>query len=123
MGIEAKPTDPLKPLAKAELFTARGSPTVDLGSIQALLVEAPELPQAEQLARLAMTRGAIEPPLIYQARPTMPLGSAPRRGKTRPIEGEPAADALRIAFEPFVKIDDGPGAEALYLQAVPTLSY
>ena len=44
LGIEAKPADPLKPLAKAELFTARGSPTVDLGSIQALLVEAPELP-------------------------------------------------------------------------------
>ena len=61
--------------------------------------------------------------MIYRARAVVPLGSAPRRGKTRQIEGEPAADALRIAFEPFVKIDDGPGAEALYLQAVPTLSY
>ena len=123
LGIEAMPADPLKPLAKAELFTARGSPTVELAAISALLAEAPELPQADQLARLAMTRGAIEPLLIYQTRPTVPLGSAPRRGKTRPIEGEPAADVLRIAFEPFVKIDDGPGAEALYLQAMPTLSY
>ena len=64
LGIAAMPADPLKPLAKAELFTARGSPTVDLASIQALLAEAPELPQAEQLARLAMTRGALQPPLV-----------------------------------------------------------
>ena len=62
------PADLLKPLAKAELFTRQGSPAVDLRSIQALLAEAPELPQAEQLARLAMTRGAIEPPLVYRAR-------------------------------------------------------
>ncbi|HTG63525.1 MAG TPA: lytic transglycosylase domain-containing protein [Sphingomicrobium sp.] len=123
LGIEAMPADPLKPLARAELFTARGSPAVDLPSIQALLAEAPELPQAEQLVRLAMTRGAIEPPAVYRARAVVPLGTAPRRGKTRPIEGEPAADELRLALEPLVRVDDGPGAEALYLQAAPTLSY
>ena len=123
LGIEVMPADPLKPLAKAQLFTARGSPTVDLQSIQALLAEAPELPQAEQLARLAVTRGAVEPPAVYRARAVVPLGTAPRRGKTRPIEGEPAADELRLALEPFVKVDDGPGAEALYLQASPALSY
>ena len=123
LGIEVMPADPLKPLAKAQLFTARGSPTVDLQSIQVLLAEAPELPQAEQLARLAVTRGAVEPPAVYRARAVVPLGTAPRRGKTRPIEGEPAADELRLALEPFVKVDDGPGAEALYLQASPALSY
>jgi len=123
LGIEAMPSGPLKPLAKAKLFTARGSPAVDLQSIQALLAEAPELPQAEQLARLAVARGALQPPLIYRARAVVPLGSSPRRGKTRPVEGEPAADALRLALEPMVKVDDGAGAEALYLQAVPTLSY
>ena len=123
LGIAAMPDNSLKPLAKAELFTARGSPAVDLASIQALLAEAPELPRAEQLARLAVTRGALQPPLVYRARPVVSLGTAPRRGKTRQIEGEPAADALRLALEPFVKVDDGPGAEALYLQAVPTLSY
>jgi len=123
LGIEALPDDPLKPLAKADLMTAKGSPKVELGPILALLAEAPELPQAEQLARMAISRGAIESPAIYWPRPTISLGSAPRRGKTRPVEGEPAADALRLAFEPYVKVDDGPGAEALYLQAMPTLSY
>ena len=123
LGIEAMPAGPLKAVAKAELFTAKDSPAVDLASIQALLAEAPELPQAEQLSRLAVLRGAVEPPAIYRARPVVPLGTAPRRGKTRPVEGEPLADELRLALEPFVKVDDGPGAEALYLQAAPSLSY
>ncbi|HTK57954.1 MAG TPA: lytic transglycosylase domain-containing protein [Sphingomicrobium sp.] len=123
LGIDALPNDPLKPYAKAELFTAKGSPKVELGSILAVLSEAPELPQAEQLARMAVARGAIEPPAIIWPRATVALGSAPRRGKTRPVEGEPAADALRLALEPFVKVDDGPGAEALMLQALPALSY
>jgi soluble lytic murein transglycosylase len=123
LGIATLPDDPLKPLAKADLMTAKGSPKVELGPILAVLTEAPELPQAEQLARMAITRGAIESPAIYWPRATVSLGSAPRRGKTRPVEGEPAADALRLAFDPYVKADDGPGAEAIYLQAMPTLSY
>jgi soluble lytic murein transglycosylase-like protein len=72
---------------------------------------------------MAMTRGAVQPPAIIWPRATVALGSAPRRGKTRPVEGEPAADNLRLALEPFVKVDDGPGAEALLQQALPTLSY
>ena len=123
LGIEALPNDVLKPYARAELFTAKGSPKVELGPIMALLAEAPELPQAEQLARMATSRGAIEPPAIIWPRATVPLGSAPRRGKTRPVEGEPAADQLRLALEPFVKVDDGVGAETLFQQALPLLSY
>ena len=61
-GISTLPAGPLTAVAKAELFTARNSPVVSLGQIQALLAEAPELPKAEQLARMAMTRGATAPP-------------------------------------------------------------
>ena len=124
LGIEALPNDPLKPFAKAELFTAKDSPKVELGPILALLEEAPELPQAEQLYRLAVTRGAhhSEIPSIFWSRPTISLGSAPRRGKTRPIEGEPYADQLRQTLEPMVKTDDGTGAEAAFLAAMPYLS-
>ncbi len=125
LGIEAMPNGPLKPFAKAELYTAKDSPRVELGPILALLTEAPELPQAEQLYRLAVARGArnAEMPGIYWPRPTVSLGSAPRRGRTRQIEGEPAMDALRLAIEPLIKIDDGASAEALYLTALPNLSY
>jgi len=124
LGIDALPNGPLKPFAKAELFTAKDSPKVELGPILALLEEGPELPQAEQLYRLAVARGAhhSELPSIFWPRPTISLGSAPRRGKTRPVEGEPYADQLRLALEPMVKTDDGTGAEALYVAAMPYLS-
>ncbi len=109
LGIEAMPNGPLKPYARAELYTAKDSPKVELEPILALLAEAPELPQAEQLLPHGdgAAAGAAEPPAIFWPRPTVSLGSAPRRGKTRPVEGEPAADQLRLAIEPFVKVDDG----------------
>ena len=124
LGIAGLPNDPIKPFAKAELYTAANSPKVDQGQILALLAEAPELPQAEQLYRMATTRGAVnaEAPAIYWPRPTVSLGSAPRRGKTRPVAGDPIADQLRIDLEPYVKVDDGSAAEAVYLAAFPTLS-
>jgi len=124
LGIEALPEGPLKPFARAELYTSKDSPKVELPSIVALLAAAPELPQAEQLYRMAYSRGATttDMPGIYWPRPTVSLGSAPRRGKTRPVEGDPVADQLRLTLEPMVKVDDGTGAEALYLAAYPTLS-
>ncbi|HEY0629303.1 MAG TPA: lytic transglycosylase domain-containing protein [Sphingomicrobium sp.] len=123
LGIEAMPAGVLKSYARAELYTAKDSPRIDLAPILALLAEAPELPQAEQLQRLAATRGATQPPAIYWPRATVSLGSAPRRGKTRSVEGEPAMDQLRLAIEPLIKIDDGASAEALFVAALPTLSY
>ncbi|HEX8840701.1 MAG TPA: hypothetical protein VF757_00215, partial [Sphingomicrobium sp.] len=69
-GIAALPPSVLTPVAKAELYTAKDSPTVDLASLQALLAEAPELPQANQLALMAIKRGATTPPLIVPERST-----------------------------------------------------
>ena len=86
-GIEALPDSVLKPVARAELYTAANSPRTELAPLLALIAEAPDLPQAEQLQRLAMARGAIEPPPIVSVRPTIGLGSAPRRGRARPVAG------------------------------------
>src|SRR5690242_6156209 len=55
-GIAALPPSILTPVAKAELYTAKDSPVVDAGSLQALIAQAPELPQADQLALLAYKR-------------------------------------------------------------------
>jgi soluble lytic murein transglycosylase-like protein len=112
----------LTPLAKAELYTAKGSPVVDLASILALVAEAPELPHAEQLSRLAVTRGATTAPLIMPARRLVSLGSAPGRYRARPVQGEAAADTLRAALEPLVKANDAPTAEAQLLTYGPQLS-
>ena len=125
LGIHGMPNGPLSAYAKAELYTAKDSPKVELAQILALLAEAPELPQAEQLYRMAVARGlrSGEEPAIHWTRPTVSLGSAPRRGRTRPVQGEAAMDELRLAIEPLVKIDDGASAEALFLAALPNLSF
>ena len=124
LGIEGLPNGPLKPYARAELYTAKDSPRTELGPILALLAEAPELPQAEQLYRMAVSRGLAngQAPAIYWPRPTVSLGSSPRRGKTRPVAGDAVADELRLTLEPMVKVDDGTGAEAIYMAALPNLS-
>ena len=123
-GIAALPNDIVKPVARAELFTARNSPRVELQPLLALLSEAPDLPKAGQLLRLALARGAAETelPAVPVAARMLPLTSAPRRHRARPVRGDPAADVLRTALEPLVKADAAEQAEALYLQALPTLT-
>ncbi len=121
-GIAALPASSLTPLAKAELYTAKGSPTVDLGSLQALLVQAPELPQAEQLARMAWNRGATTTPWYAQPKALVSLGSAPVRYRAKPVSGEAYADQLRAIIDPLVKADDAAGAEAQLLTYAPQLS-
>jgi soluble lytic murein transglycosylase-like protein len=121
-GIEALGAHPLNPVARAELLTARNSPTADLATIETLIAAAPELPQAAQLQRMAVARGSLQPPAIVGQRRMVPLPAAPRRHRSRPVTGEPAADALRLAMEPLVKVDSAVEAEALYAAAAPSLS-
>src|SRR5438874_2071329 len=110
-GIAILPPGVLTPLAKAELYTAKDSPVIDLAALQALIAQAPELPEANQLAAMAFKRGATDPILVYPEKPTMNLGSAPVRHRARPVQGEPAADQLRSALDPLIKADDASGAE------------
>ena len=121
-GIAALPKSILTPVAKAELYTAKGSPTVDLASLQALIAEAPELPQADQLAAMAYRRGASTAPLIVPEKPTYSIGSAPIRYKAKPVQGEPYADQLRTTLDPLIKASDAAGAEAQLLLYAPQLS-
>jgi soluble lytic murein transglycosylase len=121
-GIATLPRSILTPVAKAELYTAKGSPVVDLASLQALVAEAPELPQADQLALMAYKRGATASIMVVPERQTVNLGAAPVRYRTHPIQGEPAADQLRGLLDTFIKADDAQGAEAQLLTFAPQLS-
>jgi len=122
-GIDTLPRNVLTPVAKAELFTARGSPLVDLSSLQAVLAEAPELSAADQLARMTASRGSTMPVLLPPRRSLVPVGSAPRRYRARPVSGEPLADALRAQLDPLIKADSAAEAEAAFLVQSPYLSY
>jgi soluble lytic murein transglycosylase-like protein len=121
-GIAALPPGVLTPVAKAELYTAKDSPVVDLASLQALIAEAPELPEANQLGLMALNRGATTPQLVIPEKQTVVLGSAPVRYRAKPVQGEPAADDLRSALDPLIKSDDASAAEALLVTEGATLS-
>jgi soluble lytic murein transglycosylase-like protein len=121
-GIAALPPGALTPVARAELYTAKGSPVVDLPSLLQLIAQAPELPQADQLALMAYKRGATDTIRTYPEKATVNLGSAPVRYRPRPVQGEPAADALRAALDPLIKTDDAAAAEAQLLTYAPQLS-
>jgi soluble lytic murein transglycosylase len=121
-GIAALPPSVLTPVARAELYTAKGSPVVDLASLQALIAQAPELPEANQLALMAIRRGATTPPMVVPEKPVTVLGFAPVRYRAHPVQGEPAADQLRAALDPMIKADNASGAEALLVTQGPELS-
>ena len=65
--------------ARAELYLAKGSPKVELPQLMAVLGEGPELPQAEQLARLAKLRGATTLPSLPVAQRMIWHAGAPKR--------------------------------------------
>src|SRR4029079_4246795 len=74
-----KPDGLLTPIATAEYYTAANSPKVSLDQINAWLVKGRNLPEAAQLGRLALARGAtalLDPPV---EQPLYPTRSAPRR--------------------------------------------
>jgi soluble lytic murein transglycosylase len=122
LGLTSLPDGPLKPVAAAELYTAKNSPKADLAAIQSLLAQAPDLPQGAQLQRMAMTRGAIEAPSVVYGYPVTFLGSSPRRQRAAAVSGDPVADALRLQLDPFVQNNDPASAEALLLAQGPSLS-
>lgn len=121
-GIAVLPQSVLTPVAQAELFTAKNSPMVALPQLQALIAQAPDLPQAQQLGRLAVARGILAPPMIAVAKRTVGLGSAPGRYRGKPVGGEPAADSLRSQLDSLIKSDSAAASEALFLSQAPYLS-
>jgi hypothetical protein len=96
---------PLHNLARAMLYTMPGSPRVETQPLLDLLARAPELPQADDLARLARSRGADTVPDLPQAqrsvrahRPAAPRPAAPDPGRPgrRPARAtDPAPDPRR----------------------------
>jgi soluble lytic murein transglycosylase len=110
------PDGPLHRAARAELYLAKGSPKVELPQILALLEAAPEMPKAEQLARLAQTRGATELPELPQAQSLVWVGSQPRRGRPQATKDDPVAAELEPLVQPLLKDNRPYEAEALFLE-------
>ena len=93
-GISTLPPSPLTPVARAELYTAKNSPVVDGASLQALIAQAPELPEANQLGLMALKRNPAATLMVLPEKQTVVLGSAPVRYRAHPVPADPAADGL-----------------------------
>jgi len=120
--LETMRDGPLKNTARAELYVAKGSPRVELDMLMALLAQAPELPQADQLARLATTRGATALPAMPEAQTLVWQGSQPRRSRAQSVKGDVTATSLDRLIQPLI-VDDHPiEAEALLLERQAELS-
>lgn len=117
LALSAMKPGPLHAVARAELYTAKNSPKVELAPLLALLSEAPELPQADQIKRMAISRGATDTPALPAAQRLVWFDSAPVRQRVRTVSmGNTAATEMALAIQPFVKADDGASAEALLEQ-------
>ncbi|MGN7159703.1 transglycosylase SLT domain-containing protein [Sphingomonas sp. SAFR-052] len=113
LRLDAMKPGPLHAVARAELFTAKGSPKVELPQLLALLAEAPDLPQAPDLARLARLRGADAVPELPTPQKLVWFDAAPVRLRAKAARSDAAAAQLLEAMKPYVKADDGAAAEAL----------
>lgn len=122
LQLDAMKPGPLHALARAELYTAKDSPKVELSAILSLLAEAPDLPQAEQLVRMAKARGALDTPALPAAQRLIWFDGAPVRRRARSIKSDTAATEVALAIQPFVKADDGVQAEAVVEQFAADLT-
>ncbi|HYG46920.1 MAG TPA: lytic transglycosylase domain-containing protein [Allosphingosinicella sp.] len=114
--LAAMPEGPLHDVARAELFLAKGSPRVELPDLLPVLARAPEMPKAEQIARLALTRGATELPSLPEAQKLVWVGSQPRRSRAEATKGDQAAAELEPLVQPLIKDNRPYEAEAIFLQ-------
>lgn len=111
--LEAMRPGPLHDVARAMLYTAPGSPRVELAPLAELLGRAPDLPQAADLARLATARGATVLPEIPTQQRLAGLPGQPRRARPRPIRGDALADRLEPRIQPLLVADQPFEAEAI----------
>ena len=86
---------PLHAAATAELYLAKGSPVVSMEQALTLLREAPYLPQAAQLGRLAERRGATSLPDLPQTQNLVWAGSQPRRARGDSVANDPVAPSWK----------------------------
>ncbi len=104
---------PLNNFARAEYYLAANSPKVELDAVMSLLARQPDLPQGQQLARLAQKRGAVSLPLLPAEQSFRYLGEAPRRVFNIASIPDPVAAGISAQILTFIKNDDPMSGEAL----------
>lgn len=116
------PDSLLKSIAQAEYLLAANSPRAELGQLLTLVNEAPHIPQAAQLGRLAKKRGAQLLPNLPQRRNLSYVPGLSIRKKPSSVKSDNAANAIRGRILGFIKNDSPQSAEALLFETNDILS-
>ena len=107
-----KPDGLLTPIATAEYYTAANSPKVSLDQINAWMAKGSNLPEAAQLGRLALSRGATTMPDLPVEQPFYARGGEPRRVRPASVADGTMPDGVRQAILDRIANDDPDGARA-----------
>jgi soluble lytic murein transglycosylase-like protein len=110
--LDSAPDGVLTPIARAELYLAKGSPKADGSSLARLIALAPALPECAQLSRLAQTRGISDLPILPQERDLVRMPGASRRSSAR-TTADLAAAKIGPQIIQFIKNNQPADAEAL----------
>ena len=110
-ALDAMPNGALTNVARAELYLAKDAPAVDGSTLLALATAAPDLPEAPALAKLALTRGAIEMPLLPVPHSLVRVTGPSKRAQARPTQGDALAAQITGQVTPLLKANDGYAAE------------
>jgi soluble lytic murein transglycosylase-like protein len=104
---------PLHRIARAEYYLAKNSPKVSLEQIQDWMDKGRRLPEAAQLGRLALTRGATAMPDLPAEKAFYRRGSPALRVRPRSVEDGTMPATVRQAILDRITGDDPDGARAL----------
>ncbi len=108
-----RPEGPLHQVARAEYYTAAGSPKIELDALNAWLAGGVDLPQAEQIAALAQKRGAAMLPALPQANRLVSQPSFAKRIRPREAADGTMPGAVAAAINGKIKADDPAAAKAV----------
>lgn len=108
-----RPEGPLHQEARAEYYTAAGSPKIELDALSAWLAAGVDLPQAEQIAALAQKRGATVLPALPQANRLVSQPYFAKRIRPREVNDGTMPGAVAGAINGKIKADDPSGAKAV----------
>ena len=108
-----KADGPLHQVARAEYYTAAGSPKIDLDTLNGWLAQGSLLPEAEQIAAMAQKRGAIALPTLPQPRALSSLPSRAKRVRPRDTADGTMPAAVAAAINGQIKNDSPAEAKAV----------
>lgn len=113
MLLAQKPDGPLHAVARAEYYLDASSPKIELDALNQWLATGRDLPQAEQIAALAMKRGATAYPALPQAQPLASLPATPKRIRPRDTNDGTMPASIAAGIQARIKNDDPAGAKVL----------